>query len=260
MMERGFLCWVLVFASAAAGCTSPEDIEGRDSSVFFARGRMSFSTLTPSHMATVSKAAAPKKAVASDSGPQQVAKEAPAGPVEPCLAAEIDFGYGHGDFSQSIAAGETIDFKSVDVTGPARVTAELDLYHYSVAARGGVWFGGIFGMEGLIGANVQHSIVEVESGTAHDRSETVRGGPIFGGQVSLQPLRWLLFHGRGSYSVGFGSRTGDLGILEAGASLSPGAGVWFTGGWSWWGYFEGRDGSDVDVDISGPFAGLHLVF
>ncbi len=251
--------WVVGLAVTTFGCSTAEDIEGRDSSAFFARGRMSFSALTPLHMATVSKAASPKTPPA-DPGAQGVPAEAPAGPVEPSLAAEFDFGYGHGDLSQDLAAGETIDFKSVDVVGPARVTAELDLFHYSIAARGGAWFGGIFGMEGLIGGNVQHSIVEVDSGSADDRSETVRGGPIFGGQLSLQPLRWLLIHGRGSYSVGFGSRTGDLGILEAGISLSPGAGVWFAGGWSWWGYFEGRDGSDVDVDISGPFAGLHLVF
>src|SRR5262249_54762482 len=155
----------------------------------------------------------------------------------------------------NLAAGQTLKLDSVTFAGPAHTSNGYDLHYFDVVVRGGVWLADRVGLEAMGGLGLQYVRLEVESGGIHDRDTTTRGSALFGLQGTVKVLEWLSIYGRSAWTVGY------MEAAEAGLEARPYRGVGLMAGWKWWDFETDRDNkAALDLNFSGPFAGIHVSF
>jgi hypothetical protein len=232
------------------GCQGPVDIKGEDRNVFLPTGRVSVDFLRgyDGSLADIfaGEASAPADQAAGSEKPKPV--------FRPSLGIDLDYTHGKGSSSQELEAGQYIDFGR-RYFGPGEVRHEYTLDTGSLCARGGGWVAGIVGVEGILGVNVSRLALEVKTPTWRERDDYREVGGLLGGQVSVRPLAWLRFNARAATVI-----PEPLDMAELNAEFSPLPGLGLLAGWQWWYYDKARDGSDIDLAISGPMVGLHLSF
>ena len=223
---------IALLSIAATGCVS-RDIELEDRDTFF-----------PSVRATIWNGERSKTDVVD-------------------YALEIDAAYGYGEDRQMLGVGENITFDGTTFLGPQTTRSLLHLTTGSAAFRmdfrspeGPVRFGGAM----LVGAGFTNVNLELRGNGVSERDEFADFGPIVGGQFHLLPAPWLEFHLRTTAQLGFSDDPSALVSWEAGAEFQPNPAVGIFLGWRWWNYDKEISGSDIDVELSGPTAGLHFEF
>lgn len=256
--RAAFAVLYFFLAMVAASCTSSGDaIQGTDDYVFFPAVRVTLpfigneKTLTRNLTTLVAGAVEPPASEAS----AESAGEAPPVSVSPSLALDFGYGYGHGRSHQDLSAGEVIRLDNDSISGPARVATGYDLHYFDVAVRGGMWLGDRVGLEGMGGLGIQYTRVELESGGVHDSERTTRGSMLLGVQGTIKIIEWLFVYGRGAWTLGY------MESAEAGVETRVYRGIGLMAGWKWWDFQTDRDNkSALDLNFSGPFAGLHVTF
>ncbi len=223
--------------------TSSEDLQGKDDDVVFPTLRVSWEAIRPEKAGFVTEIPAEAEG------------------VQGSLAVDFDLTYGEAKSSQDLKAGERFRMDDLDVTGPARVSHDYDMWAWSFAARGGFWVNGFFGFEGIGGFAFQHLDIEAKSGGQRVGDDEIYGGPLFGAQLSLNPFSWFTLFARGSITFGFLEDLYNLTSAETGISLTPHDRVSVFGGWRWWDLEVDRSGeADIELEMSGPVFGVHVHF
>ncbi len=168
------LVGLLVLQLGFTGCETSEPVEGRDDDVFFPSFRATWKILPEKKKTLVDT-------LRSDTS--EVENGSELAPILPSFAVDFDFVYGSGDTSQRLTTGEELDFGDTTFSGPTRVTADSDLYVWTLAPRGGFWIYETVGIEGFLGAGINYLDLELESGALSESETSVAGGPAFGGQL-----------------------------------------------------------------------------
>jgi len=235
-----------------SSCNVSEDVKIHDQGVLFPtfRGSVGLIGPAPGSLIPIPAAARAEKA---------------AGSIQPCLSIEGEFSYGSGDSSQIIAAGEHLDFRGVQFTGPAKIDSDYDLAVGEVGARGGMWIERMVGIEGIAGVAVESFDLEIESGGIRDSKRFLFVGPLVGAQLSVRPIPGITFYGRatGLPGLGGGDYVSSLKVGELGLEVMPVPWVGIFGGWRWVGLNLEHDDAtraDIRMEVSGPVAGIHLAF
>jgi hypothetical protein len=225
----------------ATSCTYSEDLEGKDDDVLFPDLRVSWEAVRTEKAGFISEVPASARGVHGS------------------LAVDFDLTYGEGKSSQDLDALETFEMDDLDVTGPARVSHDYDMWAWSFAARGGFWVEGFFGLEGLGGIAFEHLDVEAKSGGVRVSDNEIYGGPLLGAQISLRPFEWFTLFARGSITFGFFEDLYNLTSGETGISVTPHEHVSIFGGWRWWDLEVDREGeADIQLEMSGPLFGVQV--
>ena len=271
------------------GCSVSNDFVGKDESVFFPAGRVTFhhapdtgSTLRGLHYHGRPAVQEPDIYLERDSvegdyveGPAPVAAPVEHGHgdgfgyeasahyyIEGSSAIDLSFNYGHADIADPLAAGESVRVGDTFVSGPGRIGAEIDFYTGSVVERGGFWIHRIVAIEGIVGLGVTYVDFDLTRSGAGGGNDTWSVGPLGGAQLTVRPLDWLSFYARGTYYGGLADSSADfveLGTGELGFELMPLPGLSIFAGWHWEDYDEERRReSDLELELSGPVVGLHL--
>jgi hypothetical protein len=194
-----------------AGCgPSSKDIKGSDSSVFF-----------PSFRATVNIL------------PEEDEKNRTQEEITSSLAADFDFAYGHGNSSQQINTGEFLNFGDAHFNGPASIASDYKVYAGSFGVRGGALINRVVTIGAIGGVGFQRLDLDVESGNITEHDKNLTAGPLFGAQLTVQPISWLDLYGRVTRT--FTSHV----ILDT---------------------QEDKNKADINLNLSGLTVGVHLIF
>ena len=184
---------------------------------------------------------------------------------------DIELGYAGGEFGQELNGTDQIVFLRDRVTGPAQVTTDYELITGSITGRAGIRAAhGILGVDGIVGLGAQNAELESVSGSIREHANLFSMGPVVGGRVTIQPVRFLEVYADARYTLGFARDLTGLGAAEVGVEVSPVPGAAIILGYRWWRYLEERDDtirttlsvdrSDVDVQVSGLLIGARFTF
>jgi len=187
------------------------------------------------------------------------------------LALEFDFTGGQGDSTQNLDFMEVIDFDDTEFYGPGPVKSEFTLFFGTVAARLRWPVSRTISFDGLFGLGFDRLDLELSDGVKSARDTTVTIGPYVGARMNWQPFAVIGAYGQAfGYAgvVGAADSYSSSGIMAASLSsgaelaltITPQQNVTLFGGWRVWSYNEKRTGSDVELTMSGPIAGLRLDF
>lgn len=174
--------------------------------------------------------------------------------------AEAELAWGSGSSVQALPAGESIDFHGEVFSGPGSVDLDFDLLLAHAAGSGGYAFGERFRVEGLYGLSLQRLDLEVSGGGESERDIDTGVGVMFGGRTTWQATDWLHLYAQGSFHTGFSGDFVEVGTVDLGAGASRKGPVELLVGWRWWFYEADSVGSDVELDLSGPFLTFGLKF
>jgi hypothetical protein len=167
---------------------------------------------------------------------------------------EMDFAYGAGTSSQQIDSGDYLNFKDVRFNGPAQISSDYKLYAGSVSFLGGI-SGEVASLDLTAGVGLVYLDLEVKSGAIAEHGDTFFVGPFLGTQLSVRPASWFTLYVRGSLTTVL---LRGLSSMELGVSVTPMPRVAIFGGWRRVHYVEQL--SDGDLKLTGPMAGIHLMF
>ncbi len=244
-----------VVALGLPACSVAHTVESEDFSVIPA-ARLTFNLISEE------ESAIREFFVGKEYSERDPLEERPA--VEATLAIDGDFSAGRGNSSEDISAGQTRMFEDLTVNGPAEVRVDYDLYAYSFAARGGLWFfERQLGAEAIGGIAFSHLVLGFTSG-ADDRTDvSFAAGPLAGGQVTYRPIEWLGLYGRGTVSWGYGSGLdfAQIAAFEGGVEAIPLPGFGILAGYRWWDYTEDHEErASFEMQLHGPVLGVHVTF
>jgi len=184
------------------------------------------------------------------------------------VALEFDFSGGQGDSTQDLDYQQVIDFDGTSFLGPGPVKSEFTLYIGTIAARLRWPVARTISFDGLFGMGLDRLDLELSKDARSARDTTTTIGPYLGARMNWQPSAVI-----GAYAQAF-AYVGVLGISDSlfgigsashsgadlAATLTPVRNVTLFGGWRFLSYEEDRSGSDVELKMSGPIAGLRLDF
>jgi opacity protein-like surface antigen len=160
------------------------------------------------------------------------------------------------DVGDEVALGATI-------AGPARVQIDADNLHGHVAGRTGFRVADLFSVEGILGLGIDHTEIQIRSGGVDEGAGNIRPGFLFGGRVTLRPIPLFDLYAQSTLNV---IKVDDDDAYsqehQVGVDLNLTRNVAVFGGYRWWKYDEDAmsSGSDVDLEIEGPTAGVALKF
>jgi opacity protein-like surface antigen len=148
----------------------------------------------------------------------------------------------------------------VIIPGPARIKLETKNIRGHIAARGGVRLYDILTLEAIAGFAFERTELKIRGGGLQGRDTDSHPGFVFGGRLAVRPI--ALFDLYSQYTVDVISADVTSTDLQAGIELNFSRNIAVFTGYRLWQYKEESmdSGSDVDIDVSGPMAGLSLRF
>jgi hypothetical protein len=228
---------------ALPACVVPkEKIEGEDRGVFLPSARCSVDLLR-----------------------EPAASTAPARPRgrDFRLLLDLDVGYGQGEFTQHVGPGQVVSLGGPQFTGD--VDVEFSLLRALVDVRAvNRWENGL-GLDGFVGIGVGDLDVELSQGALSDSENYTSYGPVIGGAASLRTWDALRIYVEASFGYGVASGVEWIGTrtLDVGAELALGRQASLAAGWRQLVYEAELDdfvASDMELELSGPFLALRLVY
>lgn len=161
-----------------------------------------------------------------------------------------------------VQAGDTVALGTV-IPGPARVQIDADNLHGHVAGRTGVRFADMISLEAILGLGIDHTEIQIRGGGVDDGAGNIRPGFLMGGRVTFRPIPLVDFYAQSTINV-IKSDDDDAYTTEqqVGVDLNLTRNISIFSGYRWWEFYEDRmnSGSDVDLEIEGPTAGVSLKF
>lgn len=169
---------------------------------------------------------------------------------------------GYGRSSQKLDASDHVDLGYTDFKGPATVKSKYEISTLSAAVRWGFsvaervkfeWIGGY-------GATVMD--IELTSGSLFEDEYHETYGPILGTEISVKLLSSLQLYARWRQTgSGMIYSEATLSEYELGTSVHIMSHLSLFGGYRTWVYeWDNNSGSDIELELSGPVAGILLTF
>ena len=151
------------------------------------------------------------------------------------------------------------------MAGLSELDNDFSLVMGTLSGRGGIWFGGIVGIEGILGVGFIDSEIKVGAGALDVSREKTSWDLLAGAQATLRPLPWLDVYARYTGLGGVDFDDGDSGVesYELGVSvgLTKQYGLALMTGWRHWEVEETQTGeSSIETELSDPFVGLQVGF
>ena len=149
------------------------------------------------------------------------------------------------------------------IAGPARVQVDADNLHGFVAGRTGFRVADMFSVEGILGLGIDHTEIQIRSGGVDEGAGNIRPGFLFGGRIMFRPIPLFDLYAQSTVNV---INMQDDGAYsqeqQVGVDLNLTRNLAIFGGYRWWSYVEDdmSSGSDADLEIDGPTAGVALKF
>jgi hypothetical protein len=185
-------------------------------------------------------------------------EDAPGARWRKILTIDAEVAHTSGADSQELSPGELISFDGTDFIGPFTVASDFDLTVASLTARIGGNYRERFSIAGLIGLGYSNLDLELSAPGLIARDASSGIGVSLGMQMDWHTLSWLDL----SFRLG-GLYTGDISLMMNDLSLRawPIEQVGVFVGWRAYIYEEDRTGgSDVELDLAGPTAGIEFSF
>ncbi len=185
--------------------------------------------------------------------------------IQPTMSLDGEVAYVKGSDYQDIAAGEFAEINFVDIPGPARVKLNSENVRAHLAARAGLRFYDVLSVEAILGFGLNHTDVRARSGNIDATEDVTRPGFLYGGRVSLRPIPLFDLYGQFA-RIDYLDNPFDVETqtteIQAGIEINLTRHVAPFAGYRWWEYEQESflSGSDLDLDIEGPTAGLSLRF
>lgn len=163
---------------------------------------------------------------------------------------------------QFIGVGETVELGDVSLSGPGSVLYDYDLASLNLSFVNGMVLADGYMFDIAAGLNSTLFKLEAERGGAH---ETLRAESL-GPQVGLW-LGWISphrfsFRARAAYSAEItldsDKDTVETRTIEFGFKSPLGRWAALDLGWRWKKYDSDRSGSDIELDLDGPFVSLGI--
>ena len=240
----GFLAAMLL---PIAACRTQVDVEAGDNSVFFPVVRAVW---------------------ALDQGENRPERTGEVGAeAEPDLmpagigwSLEVDVAGGRGEDVQTITGSEVIHVGDTSFLGPTSVQVQWDLYVATLAARARIPLGGNFSIDGLGGLGIDHLRIRLSDAGNVEKETSTTVGPFLGARINWQASKLLGVYGQFNGFLGVGDATATQTGLDLALTVRPVRSFMLFGGWRTWVYREDRFGSDFELAMSGPMAGLQFDF
>jgi hypothetical protein len=242
-----------VLAFLTTGCaTGDADIEAEDDSTWFPTGRASFDV--------------------DGREPRPFTNGPATYSMTVDYSIDVEGSFSEGESSDHIGAGDEVRFEDIDIVGPRDLAIDYDLFLSSVV------FAATFRSErglllrGFAGLAYSDLDLDIDAGLQKDSASIQGFGPTIGGRVGWYPRQWYGMYAQLSHRFSFPSEFDVVSIFQFDAGLEILATRNFAlfGGWRWIGY-EGYDYDDwdhhhhddelaLDLELSGPMAGISISF
>ena len=266
----------LPWLSVAATCSGPpsQTLKLDDDDRFIPSGRISYevmpgnATRRPGSLLDLATGAATDTAEAGDSESapsSNVHRSDSSLPVDVTISLDAAFSEVEGRDRRSVPAGKQIEFNGV-IAGPAELAVDAESLHGYVAGRGGFRIADMISLEAILGLGVDRTRVAVRSGSINVDAGKTQPGFLVGGRATFRPVPIVDFYAQATLTIiDVGGDYGDSANTrehEVGAELNLTRNVAVFSGYRWWSYREEdmQGGSNVDLDVEGPTAGLSLKF
>ncbi len=266
MSSRGSILVLILIPllSVAATCTGPEPIDVDDRDRFTPSGRASYEILPGNDQrrsGALLELVTGKSAASVESGEDEQA-EAPAKTVQFTLSIDGEMtGFDARD-EMEVQAGDQVRL-GASIPGPARVQIDADNLHGQVSGRTGVRFADMLSLEGILGLGIDHTEIQIRGGGVEDGAGNIRPGFLFGGRLTFRPIPLVDFYAQSTLNI---IKLSDDDTYteehQVGVDLNLTRNLSIFSGYRWWEYNEDKmnSGSDVDLEIEGPTAGVSLKF
>ena len=239
----------------ALGCTTM-DLEIDDNDQFTPSGRISYEFYPGVDQRR--SGALLDLVTGSPAAGQSDAVTAQSAGIKPTIAIEGAIAAVQGRDHEQVPEGRRVELDDV-ILGPARVELNAENIRGSLAARGGVRFYDVLGLEAITGLAVDSTELRMrgEGVTASDTE--VRVGFLMGGRATVRPI--ALFDLYAQYTLTLAESWMTIEDAEVGVELNLMRNVAVFGGYQWWRYQESfSNESDWELKIRGPTAGASLKF
>ena len=275
--HQGRIPWIgaVLFPVLLSACQlrPGKTVDGKDDSAFMPGARISLSLLGPPAQGSLKTLSEDPETEldrwyttpASD-GDGEAAGETGTDEFHVDAAIEVEYTNARGEFANTLAVGEEFDLEGGEILGPGSIDSDFGLDLLSMGLRGGLSRGGWVGIDGRAGLSVHAAELELRKrGTAERATDDYyMGGPYLGAGLWVKPgVQWCRLYTRATGHLGFDVlQTGTTALGEVGVELTPAPGLSFFGGWRWMNHALDRDSSngrsDIEIDLSGPVAGVAL--
>lgn len=250
--------------TVASTCSGPIPIEVDDRDRFTPSGRASYEILPGNAQrrsgALLDVVTGRSEAMGDAAGETAGGPQKP--PVQLTLSIDGEMtGFDARDEMQ-VDAGDEVAL-GVAIPGPARVQIDADNLHGHVAGRTGFRVADQVSLEGIIGLGIDHTEIRIRSGGVDAGAGNIRPGFLFGGRVTFRPIPLFDLYAQSTLNL---IKVDDDGTYtqehQVGVDLNLTRNVAIFSGYRWWRYDEDEmsSGSDVDVEVHGPTAGVALKF
>ena len=179
--------------------------------------------------------------------------------IRPTISIDGEVAQVRGHDHQQVPEGRVVGIDTL-VEGPARVGLRADNVRINMTGRGGVRFFDVLSLEGILGVGIDRTEMNLRGGGVSSTRNEAVAGFLYGGRATLSPVPLFDLYAQYTENVSaFQVTTQDL---QAGLELNLTRNVAVYGGFRWFDYESKNfnDGSDVELDSSGPMVGVSLKF
>jgi hypothetical protein len=256
---------LLVFSSILVGlalCACNSTIKSREKDSLFATGEVGYEFFpgrrgggSGDALSRVRRAAGTRERATSPA-PEPASRPV----IQGALSVDAFYGWTEDDDHQHLGAGKTVQWDDVFFPGPTVLDLDYTLMNSRLTGRGGLLLWDIASLEGILGLGVFHLALQVRSGGVESNADDTFVGPTVGGRLTIRPDPMLDLRSQWTGTYAPDARIQDAEFLAA-VHLTRHLSV--NGGWRWWHLETDElfgDGSDVDIEVSGPTVGAALSF
>jgi len=266
MSSRGSILVLILIPllSVAATCSGPEPIDVDDTDRFTPSGRASYEILPGNDQrrsGALLELVTGKSEASAESG---VDEKTEASPKTVQFTLSIDGEMTGFDARDEIEVqpGDQVRL-GASIPGPVRVQIDADNLHGQISGRTGVRFADMVSLEGILGLGIDHTEIQIRGGGVEDGAGDIRPGFLFGGRLTFRPIPLVDFYAQSTLNI---IKLDDDDTYteehQVGVDFNLTRNLSIFSGYRWWEFNEDKmnSGSDVDLEIEGPTAGVSLKF